>query len=131
MASKSFAVFDGDSHVLESPEIWTKYLEPEYRTLGKHALWREEGKHGSYLKVNGKVFRDTMNSNIPRHAIWRPGMTWDQSASSTRLGVIRWPRGHQTLRLACAIWMRWVSIRPFSIRPGLPRASTWLKIRTS
>src|ERR1700745_539618 len=78
MASKSFAVFDGDSHVLESPEIWTKYLEPEYRTLGKHALWREEGKHGSYLKVNGRVFRDTMNSNIPRHAIWRPGMTWEK-----------------------------------------------------
>jgi predicted TIM-barrel fold metal-dependent hydrolase len=24
------------------------------------------------------MFRDTMNSNIPRHAIWRPGMTWDK-----------------------------------------------------
>ncbi|MGB6562762.1 MAG: hypothetical protein WBE69_09175, partial [Candidatus Binataceae bacterium] len=78
MANKRFPVFDSDSHVVESPELWTKYLEPEYRTLGKHALWREEGKLGSYLKVNGKVFRDTMNSNIPRHAIWRPGMTWDQ-----------------------------------------------------
>ncbi|MEA2648036.1 MAG: uncharacterized protein QOG61_471, partial [Candidatus Binataceae bacterium] len=77
MANKRFTVFDGDSHVVEPPELWTKYLEPEYRTLGKHALWREEGKLGSYLKVNGKVFRDTMNSNIPRHAIWRPGMTWD------------------------------------------------------
>jgi predicted TIM-barrel fold metal-dependent hydrolase len=75
---KHFAVFDGDSHVVEPPELWTKYLEPDYRTLGKFALWREEGKLGSYLKVNGKMFRDTMNSNIPRHAIWRPGMTWDQ-----------------------------------------------------
>jgi predicted TIM-barrel fold metal-dependent hydrolase len=78
MPTKRFAVFDGDSHVVESPELWTKYLEPEYRTLGKHALWREEGKFGSYLKVNGKIFRDTMNSNIPRHAIWQPGMTWDK-----------------------------------------------------
>ena len=78
MANKRFPVFDSDSHVVEPPELWTKYLEPEYRTLGKHALWREEGKLGSYLKVNGKVFRDTMNSNIPRHAIWRPGMTWDK-----------------------------------------------------
>ncbi|HKD68346.1 MAG TPA: amidohydrolase family protein [Candidatus Binataceae bacterium] len=75
---KNFAVFDGDSHVVEPPELWTKYLEPEYRTLGKFALWREEGKLGCYLKVNGKMFRDTMNSNIPRHAIWRPGMTWDE-----------------------------------------------------
>jgi predicted TIM-barrel fold metal-dependent hydrolase len=75
---KHFAVFDSDSHVVEPPELWTRYLEPEYRTLGKFALWREEGKLGCYLKVNGKMFRDTMNSNIPRHAIWRPGMTWDQ-----------------------------------------------------
>ena len=78
MANKRFAVFDSDSHVVEPPELWSKYLDPEFRTLGKFALWREEGKLGSYLKVNGKVFRDTMNSNIPRHAIWRPGMTWDK-----------------------------------------------------
>src|SRR5271156_5616510 len=78
MANKRFAVFDSDSHVVEPPELWSKYLDPEFRTLGKFALWREEGKLGSYLKVNGKVVRDTMNSNIPRHAIWRPGMTWDK-----------------------------------------------------
>jgi uncharacterized protein len=78
MTTKQFAVFDSDSHVVEPRELWTRYLEPEYRTLGKFALWREEGKLGSYLKVNGKIFRDTMNSNIPRHAVWRPGMSWDQ-----------------------------------------------------
>ena len=78
MNKKGFVVFDSDSHVVEPPALWEKYLEPEYRTLGRHALWREEGKLGSYLKVNGKVFRDSGNSNIPRHAIWRPGMTWDK-----------------------------------------------------
>jgi uncharacterized protein len=76
MAHKSFAVFDGDSHVVEPPELWTKYLEPQYRVLGRYALWREEGRWGSYLQVNGKLFRDMMNSNIPRHAIWRPGLAW-------------------------------------------------------
>jgi predicted TIM-barrel fold metal-dependent hydrolase len=74
---KRFAVFDSDSHVVEPRDVWERYLEPEYRMLGKHALWREEGRTSSYLKVNGEIFRDTMNSNIPRHAIWRPGMTWD------------------------------------------------------
>jgi predicted TIM-barrel fold metal-dependent hydrolase len=74
---KSFAVFDGDSHVVEPAELWQKYLDPEYRAVGKTALWREEGKLSSYLKINGEVFRDIDNSNIPRHAIWRPGMTWD------------------------------------------------------
>lgn len=75
--SKDFEVFDSDSHVVEPREVWEKYLEPEYRVLGKHALWREEGRYDSYLKINGQVFRDTGNSNIPRHAIWKPGMTWD------------------------------------------------------
>ncbi len=74
---KRFAVFDSDSHVVEPREVWEKYLEPEYRVLGKHALWREEGELSSYLKVNGEMFRDTGNTNIPRQAIWRPGMTWE------------------------------------------------------
>ena len=75
--SKEFEVFDSDSHVVEPSEVWEKYLEPEYRVLGKHALWREEGQFDSYLKINGQVFRDSGNPNIPRHAIWKPGMTWD------------------------------------------------------
>ena len=75
--SKDFEVFDSDSHVVEPSELWGKYLEPEYRVLGKYALWREEGQFDSYLKINGQVFRDSGNPNIPRHAIWKPGMTWD------------------------------------------------------
>ncbi len=74
---KKFSVFDSDSHVVEPPALWEIYLEPEYRTLGRHALWRQEGKNSAYLKINGEMVRDTANPNIPRHAIWRPGMTWD------------------------------------------------------
>ena len=51
-------MFDSDSHVVEPPALWEKYLDPEYRTLGKHALWRQEGRTGAYLKVNGEIFRD-------------------------------------------------------------------------
>src|SRR2546429_535884 len=40
-ATKEFAVFDSDSHIVEPRELWEKYLDPEFRTLGKHALWRE------------------------------------------------------------------------------------------
>ncbi|MBK6960378.1 MAG: amidohydrolase family protein [Gammaproteobacteria bacterium] len=78
MAKKAFAVFDSDSHVVEPRALWEKYLDPDYRVLGKAALWREEGPTNCYLKVNGKMFRDTMNPNIPRLAIWRPGITWAQ-----------------------------------------------------
>ena len=102
-----------------------EWNDPEFRTLGKFALWREEGKLGSYLKVNGKVFRDTMNSNIPRHAIWRPGMTWDKVGeldADTRHAATA---GASTPRRACATWIRWASIRRCSIQPGSQRASTW------
>ena len=74
---KNFAVFDGDAHVVEPRAVWEQYLDPEYRALGKHALWREDGKTSAYLKVNGEIFRDTTNINLPRHALWRPGMSWD------------------------------------------------------
>src|SRR5215471_11943941 len=77
MASKDFLVFDADSHVVEPPVLWEKFLDPEYRTLGKHALWRQEGRIGAYLKVNGEIFRDKGDPNLPRHALWRPGMDWD------------------------------------------------------
>ena len=75
-ASKSFPVFDADTHVVEPPDLWDRYVDRDYRALAKQALWREEGETNSYLKVNGKVFRDAGNPNIPRHAIWQPGMTW-------------------------------------------------------
>ena len=78
MSRRRFPVFDANSHVVESADIWHTYLEPEYRALGKFSLWREEGEYDAYLKINGEVFRDQTNPNIPRHAIWRPGMSWEQ-----------------------------------------------------
>ena len=75
--AKSCAVFDADSHVVEPPALWERYLDPEFRTLGKHALWRQEGRSAAYLKVNGEIFRDRGNPNLPRHALWRPGISWE------------------------------------------------------
>lgn len=75
--TRRLPVFDTDQHVVEPPELWEKYLDPDFRVLGKHALWRHDGETNSYLKINGKAVRDSMNPNIPRHAIWRPGMSWD------------------------------------------------------
>lgn len=39
--TKSFAVFDCDAHVNDPVEIWTKYVEPEYRDLVKQAYWND------------------------------------------------------------------------------------------
>ena len=65
MASKDFVVFDGDSHVVEPPLLWEKYLDPEYRTRGKHALWRQEGRTGAYLKVNGEISVSYTHLTLP------------------------------------------------------------------
>ena len=53
--TRHFAVFDSDSHVVEPPVLWEKYLDPEFRVLGKQALWRHDGATNSYLKINGEV----------------------------------------------------------------------------
>jgi hypothetical protein len=63
VAEKDFAVFDADSHVVEPPALWEKYLDLEYRALGKHALWRQEGRTGA--RHSGEPRR--------RMAYWRQG----------------------------------------------------------
>ncbi len=64
MARKSFAVFDSDSHVVEPPELWTKYLEPEYRTLGKYALWRAEGTHWESMRCGARKGRGVVTCKL-------------------------------------------------------------------
>ncbi len=68
--SKSFAVFDADAHVVEPRAVWEQYLDPEYRVLGKHALWREDGKTNAYLKINGEIHRTTYH---PASCVVAPG----------------------------------------------------------
>jgi hypothetical protein len=35
MTTKDFPVFDADSHVVEPPTLWQKYLDPEYRSASR------------------------------------------------------------------------------------------------
>src|SRR5258708_27571252 len=48
--TKRFAVFDGDTHVVEPPELWERFLDPQWRSAAKQALWRQEGAREAYLK---------------------------------------------------------------------------------
>ena len=56
MATKDFVVFDSDSHVVEPPALWEKYLDPEYRALGyppPTLRYRCRDKlHGYYLTIS-------------------------------------------------------------------------------
>ncbi len=72
---KTFPVLDADSHVLEPQALWTDYLEPEYRVIARSWFWYEDGEFGPHTILNGKPAPDLPTHNIPRHAVWRPGMT--------------------------------------------------------
>jgi predicted TIM-barrel fold metal-dependent hydrolase len=72
---KTFPVFDADSHVLEPQSLWTEHLEPEYRILARSWFWYEDGEFGPHTILNGKAAPELPTANIPRHAVWHPGMT--------------------------------------------------------
>ena len=122
--TKDFAVFDADSHVVEPPALWEKYLE--------HALRRQEGRTVAYLKINGEIFRDKGHPNLPRHALWRPGMTWDAIGEldpHIRHKMTDGASGPQA-RLASPTWTRWGWTSRSYTRPGSPKGSFWCAIRT-
>jgi predicted TIM-barrel fold metal-dependent hydrolase len=53
--TKGFAVFDCDAHVNDPVEIWTKYVEPEYRDLVRQAYWND-GSGAALLNGQLSVF---------------------------------------------------------------------------
>jgi predicted TIM-barrel fold metal-dependent hydrolase len=48
---KDFAVFDCDAHINDPIEIWTQYVEPEYRDLVKRTYWKD----GTQTILNGRT----------------------------------------------------------------------------
>ena len=74
--SKSFPVLDVDSHVYEPTDIWTKYLDAEYRVPARSAFWHEIDENGIDVTIlNGQTVLPLGGSRINRQAIYRPGMT--------------------------------------------------------
>ena len=70
-----YSVFDADSHVLESAALWEEHLEPAYRVIARSSFWHERDEVGSHTILNGRLAPELPSPNIPRHAVWRPGMS--------------------------------------------------------
>lgn len=69
------SIVDCDSHVWEPTEVWTKYLDQEYRVIARTAFWHEAADlGGSVIIVNGTQAKPMNSSGINRHAVWKPGM---------------------------------------------------------
>ncbi len=72
-------VIDVDSHVWEPAEIWTRWLEPDYRVAARSAFLHEVDDDGIETTIlNGRRVRSLNRSGINRHACWRPGTTPEQ-----------------------------------------------------
>jgi uncharacterized protein len=79
MAMKRIPVLDADSHVFEPAEIWTEYLEPEYRVAARSAFYFSQSADGLCTVIlNGHPAPAIDSSRLNRRAIWRPGMTADE-----------------------------------------------------
>ncbi|MBM4404913.1 MAG: amidohydrolase [Chloroflexi bacterium] len=76
MKKHNYTVIDADSHVYEPAEIWTKYLEPEYRTLARSSFWHEVSTDSTPVVIlNGSPAPAFADGKLNRHTIYRPGMT--------------------------------------------------------
>ncbi len=103
MAMKRIAVLDADSHVFEPAEIWTQYMEPEYRVAARSAFYFSQDADGLCTVIlNGAPAAAIDSGRLNRRAIWRPGM------SPEEIGRID-------------------AAKPYPINPGAQNASSRLK----
>jgi predicted TIM-barrel fold metal-dependent hydrolase len=76
---KRLTVLDADSHVFEPAEIWTNYLEPEYRVAARSAFYFRQDDDGlPTVILNGRPAPAINSGALNRRAIWRPGMSPDE-----------------------------------------------------
>jgi predicted TIM-barrel fold metal-dependent hydrolase len=82
LTRKDFSVMDCDGHILEPQEIWTDYVEPEFRAAVRAGLWKQDYPEGGWrIDLNGTVHRDKRGPIAFFGAIMRPGI--DRDALST------------------------------------------------
>ena len=81
---KRFPVFDCDAHINDPDEIWSEYVEPQYRDVVRRAYWKDA--HQTVL--NGRtVVIGGASSDFPGYnpiCIAGPQMTKQIGADSSR-----------------------------------------------
>ena len=84
--TKDFPVFDCDGHVFEPGELWSDYVEPEYREAVRGSLWREDHPGGYDGWLNGIPHLKRRDNGAFFGAIKGPGV--DQAMlSAMRMAV--------------------------------------------
>jgi hypothetical protein len=85
--TKSFPVFDCDSHIYEPPEVWDKYIPKNNRDFAKAHFYRDADR--LFLVRNGRIsFRDPDKWKYPGET-WHPGLT-KKIIGATQPGTQEW-----------------------------------------
>src|SRR2546425_8584090 len=50
MAKNGFKVFDSDMHIMEPPDLWERYIAPEFRPMAPH------GRTSANVRDLGMIF---------------------------------------------------------------------------
>jgi len=85
--TKTFSVFDCDSHIYEPPEIWDKYIPQKNRDFAKTHFYRDADR--LIMVRNSKIrFRDPDKYKYPAET-WHPGLS-KKSIGTTPPGTKEW-----------------------------------------
>ena len=64
MAKNGFKVLDSDMHIMEPPDLWQRYIDPEFRDQAPHILRLTPGGNSIMVGPDGKQWgRDTSYRN--------------------------------------------------------------------
>lgn len=75
-------IIDADSHVYEPAEIWTEYLDSEYRVAARSTFYFRQDDDGLCTVIlNGRPAPAIDSSRLNRRALWRPGLTPEEIGS--------------------------------------------------
>ena len=68
MAKDGFRVFDSDMHIMEPPDLWERYIDPEFRDRAPR------GRTSENVRDLGVIFPNVPSSDAAhqRHASSRP-----------------------------------------------------------
>ena len=101
--SRTYNVIDSDGHVLEPPNFWSEYIDPEYRDRAPELFVDTDGKER--LRIEGKVFGQPLGGMAPSVHPWAPYGTGPVMGTGVKYGQAQGmiPQGHQVhVSLACA-----------------------------
>ncbi len=66
MAKKGFKVLDSDMHIMEPPDLWERYIDPEFKGQGPRGLTRSSLRESGLVHPDGKRWGSESRGDVTR-----------------------------------------------------------------